>query len=291
MPSGSEMRVWRRLLLLALALTAAACERVVNVTVPDSPPRLVVEARLERLRTAVSGTQRIRLTTTDRYFSSAPPPPARGAVVRVVDDSGRVVPFAEVSAEPGTYETTVFVINLGRTYTLQITYAGQEFRSTETTTSGVAIDSLWFIERIANVAPTAGLRATIGLRDPAGVKNFYLWDQFVDGRRIVRPDSLGYYRVVASDDLSDGTRIRRYQPYDGVIVTGGQEVRVRQVAISEQAFRYYNALSEQGLNDGSPFGVPPSNLRGNVANLTNPSGQALGYFIVAEVTEVARTVP
>jgi Domain of unknown function (DUF4249) len=274
-----------------LVVAAAACERVVTVAVPDTPPRLVVEARLERLRSAVSGTQRIRLTTTDRYFSSAAPPPARGAVVRVVDDSGRVVPFGELASEPGTYATTTFVINVGRTYTLQITYAGQEYRSTETATSGVAIDSLWFIERIANLSPREGLRATIGLRDPVGVKNFYLWEQYVDGRRIVRPDSLGYYRVVASDDFSDGTRIRRYQPYDGVIVRSGQQVRVQQVAISEQAFRYYNALSEQGLNDGSPFGVPPSSLRGNVANLTNPSSQALGYFIVAEVTEVAGTVP
>jgi Domain of unknown function (DUF4249) len=274
-----------------LVVAAAACERVVTVAVPDTPPRLVVEARLERLRSAVSGTQRIRLTTTDRYFSSAAPPPARGAVVRVVDDSGRVVPFGELASEPGTYATTTFVINVGRTYTLQITYAGQEYRSTETATSGVAIDSLWFIERIANLSPREGPRATIGLLHPVGVKNFYLWEQYVDGRRIVRPDSLGYYRVVASDDFSDGTRIRRYQPYDGVIVRSGQQVRVQQVAISEQAFRYYNALSEQGLNDGSPFGVPPSSLRGNVANLTNPSSQALGYFIVAEVTEVAGTVP
>ncbi len=281
----------RRIMLTLLCSTAVGCERIVSVSVPDSPPRLVVEARLERVRSAVSGTQRIRLTTTDRYFSTAAPPPARGAVVRVVDDSGKVVPFAELATEPGTYETTVFVIAVGRSYTLRITYQGEEYVSTETTQPAVAIDSLWFIDRIATISPQAGLRATIGLRDPVGVKNFYLWDQIVNGRRVVRPDSVGYFRVVASDDLSDGTRLRRFQPYDGVIVTRGQQVTVRQVAISEQAYRFYSALSEQGLNDGSPFGVPPSSLRGNVANLTTPAKHGLGYFIVAEVTEVEGQVP
>ncbi len=281
----------RRIMLTLVCLSAAACERIVSVSVPDSPPRLVVEARLERLRSAVSGTQRVRLTTTDRYFTTAAPPPARGAVVRVVDDSGRVVPFIELAGEPGTYETTVFVIVVGRRYTLRITYGGEEYVSTEAASPAVAIDSLWFIDRIAKISPQSGLRATIGLRDPPGVKNFYLWDQFVDGRRVVRPDSVGYFRVVASDEFSDGTRIRRFQPYDGIIVTRGQQVKVRQVTISEQAYRFYNALSEQGLNDGSPFGVPPSSLRGNVANLTTPANHGLGYFIVAEVTEVEAQVP
>lgn len=285
------MIAMRRIMLAVLCLATSACERIVTVSVPESPPRLVVEARLERLRSAVSGTQRIRLTTTDRYFSTAALPPARGAVVRVVDDSGKVAPFTELAGEPGTYETTVFVISAGRSYTLRISYQGAEYVSTETASPAVAIDSLWFIDRIANIGPQAGLRATIGLRDPAGVKNFYLWDQFVDGRRVVRPDSVGYFRVVASDEFSDGTRIRRFQPYDGVIVTRGQQVKVRQISISEQAYRFYSALSEQGLNDGSPFGVAPSSLRGNVANVTTPANHGLGYFIVAEVTEVEGRVP
>jgi hypothetical protein len=287
----SNAGAMRAAFFAVLATCAVGCERVVSVTVPDSTPRLVVEARLERVRGAVSGTQRIRLSSTQSYFSTAAPPPARGAVVRVVDDSGRVVPFTELASEPGTYETSVFVVNLGRSYTLQISYSGQEYRSTESTVVAVPIDSLWFIERIANVAPRDGLRATIGYRDPPGVRNFYLWDQFVDGQRVVRPDSLDLYRVVFSDELTNGARARRFQPYDGVVVRRGQQVRVRQIAIPEQAYRYYTALSEQASNDGSPFGVPPSSLRGNIANVTTPGNLALGYFIVSEITEVSRTVP
>lgn len=279
-----------RPLLLICAILLSACERVVSLTVPESEPRLVVEARLERVRNAVSGRQRVKLTTTGSYFSVASPAPVRGAVVRVADDSGRVVTFAESATEPGVYLSTFFVITVGRTYTLRITHDGDEYASTETALGGVPIDSVYFRERTVAVGPVDGLRATIALRDPVGVKNFYLWDQFVDGRRLVSPDSESYSRVVASDDFRDGTRIRDFQPYAGIVVRPGQEVLVRQVSISEPAYQFYRALSEQSLNDGSPFGVQPANLRGNVANLTSPSRYALGYFIVAEVTEAAGIV-
>ena len=285
------MRCLRALALVALFGGIAACERVVSVTVPASTPRLVVEARLERVRDAVTGVQRIRLSTTDSYFNSTAPPPVRGATVRVTDDSGRVVVFTESLTDAGVYATNFLVINVRRAYTLRITYAGQEYVSTESTMSGVSIDSIFFAPGNGFRGPADGLRATIALQDPPGVRNFYLWDQFVNGVRLVSPDSESYSRVVASDEFNEGEYVPEFQPYDGRVVTSGQLVQIRQVSISPQAYRFYTALSEQSLNDGSPFGVPASSLRGNIANLTSPANVALGYFIVAEVTQAERRVP
>lgn len=285
------MRWLRALALVALLGLIAACERIVSVTVPASTPRLVVEARLERVRDAVTGVQRIRLSTTDGYFSSTTPPPARGAAVRVTDDSGRVVVFSESLTEAGVYATNFLIVNVRRSYTLRITYAGQDYTSTETTMSGVRIDSMFFTPGNGFRGPVNGLRATIALQDPPGVRNFYLWDQFVNGVRLLSPDSGSYSRVVASDEFNEGEYIPDFQPYDGRVVTTGQLVQVRQVSISQQAYRFYTALSEQSRNDGSPFGVPASSLRGNIANITAPATVALGYFIVAEVTQAERRVP
>lgn len=284
-------RVARALMICVVLLGTAACERVVSITVPAVEPRLVVEARLERVRGAVTGVQRIRLTTTDGYFSSTEPPPARGAVVRVEDDSGRVVTFTESSTEPGVYGTSFLIVSLRRAYTLRITYQGDEYAATEIATPGVAIDSLFFRQRTGFRGPALGLRATIALQEPPDVPNYYLWDQFVDGARLVSPDSGSYFRMVASDEFQDGEYIPQFQPYDGIVVTAGQLVAVRQLALSEQAYRFFSALSEQTLNDGSPFGVAPSSLRGNIANLRSPDRLALGYFIVGEVTQVERRVP
>ena len=93
-------------LMVTLCLGLGACEQVVRLDLPEGAKQLVVEARLERVRGAVSGMQRIRLTTTDAYFSNTAPPPARGATVQVSDAAGRSFAFTESSAEPGVYVTT-----------------------------------------------------------------------------------------------------------------------------------------------------------------------------------------
>jgi Domain of unknown function (DUF4249) len=295
------MRAAMKYLAVMLLLAgASACERIVSISVPSSPTRLVVEARLERVRGAVSGVQEVHLTTSDGYFSRSAPPPALDATVRIVDSAGRVFPFAASVARPGYYETSSLQILVGQKYTLRISWKGEEFSATETVAAGVAIDSIYVApadaQGSAGAGPPAtggGLRTTIDFTDPKGVHNYYLWDQFIDGKRTVLTDttSFGFYRAAASDELYDGIKVERLQPYGGIPVFPGQLILIRQIAISAQAYRFYNTLSTQSVNDGSPFSVQPTSVRGNVSNVTNPSRPALGYFIASEVVEARLRVP
>lgn len=278
--------------LLALIVVVTGCERVVQVSAPLVATRLVVEARLEQVRGGATAPQRIRLTETDSYFSGKAPPPVTGAVVRVLGPGGVVTSFAASATEPGVYLAANLPLEFGAEYTLQITYKGDEYQARDTAHAVAAIDSLYFAPRSnANFGPALGLRATVALHEPAGVRNFYLWEQYVDGRRLVTTDTTGYFVAVASDDFFDGTFIDDLQPYIGIGLRAGQLVRVRQLAISEQAYRYFLELNDQANPDGSPFGVPPASLRGNVANLAHPQLPALGYFIAAEVAEATGRVP
>jgi hypothetical protein len=279
------------MMLVALLIGATACERVVSVTAPTSDVRLVVEARLERERSAASADQVIRLTMTQDVFSDVAPAAARGATVRVLDDSSRATVFSESLAEPGSYRATAMTLPVGSALTLEITWNGDLYRSREVMQAGVGMDSLFFRPQFGALNPGPSLRATVAAQDPGTSKNFYLWDQWIDGVRLVAPDSAALARVVASDELFNGSTVRNFQPYDGWSVRPGQLVRVRQLSISEQAYRFYQTLSSQVGNDGSPFGVPSSSLRGNVANVTRPSRNALGYFIAGEYTELQRSVP
>jgi len=287
--------------LLALVLVSlTGCERVIDITLPSSTPRLVVEARLERVRGAVNGNQSIQLTISDSYFSRSAPTPVLDAIVRVVDSTGRVFPFVASGVKPGVYETSALSIERGRGYTLRITWRGDEYASTERVAAAVPIARLFFTaaesQSIVGVGPPAsggGLRASIDFTDPKGVANFYLWDQFIDGQRIVATDTtqFGFYRAVASDEFFDGVSVETFQPYGGVRVRSGQRVVLRQIAISAQAYRFYYTLSSQAINNGSPFSVPPTSVRGNVANETTPSRLALGYFMVSEVSQAQLLVP
>jgi hypothetical protein len=273
---------------LPILLAPVACERVVDLDVPEGPRRLVIEARLERVIGRVSGNQAITLTTTAPYFGDAAPPPATGATVRVTDDAGAVVAFVE--STPGRYTTDQLIIRIGVAYRLSISYQGQTYESTETAKSVAPIDSLYLESpRPGRFSGTEGVRATIDLVDPPGLGNFYLWDQFIDGVRVLGPDSSFKYRMVAMDDAVDGLTIAGFQPYEGIDIPVGSTVVMRQIGLSERMFRYYFAFSDQVSSDGSPFAVPPASIRGNVSNVTDPSRFPLGYFHAAEVAEKSVT--
>lgn len=273
---------------LPLVLALAACERVVDLDVTEGTRRLVIEARLERVRGRVNGNQSITLTTTAPYFGDAAPPPATGATVRVTDDAGVSVSFVETA--PGRYTTTQLTIRIGAQYKLTITYEGQVYESTETAQSVAPIDSLYLESpQPGRFSGTEGVRATVDLVDPPGLGNGYLWDQFIDGGRVLGPDSSFKYRMVVMDDAVDGLTITGFQPYEGIDIPIGSTVLMRQIGLSERMYRYYFAFSDQVSADGSPFAVPPASVRGNVSNLTDPSRFPLGYFYAAEVAEASVT--
>jgi len=277
-----------RVALFALVALSAACERVVDLDLAEGTRRLVIEGRLERVIGNVSTHQAIRLSTTSPYFSDEVQPPATGAVVQVSDDAGHTVTFNETG--PGRFETDLLEVVIGTRYTLRITWNGEEYESSEVAQPVTPIIDLYFDPpKPGRFSGEGGVRATIDLADPAAVENYYLWDQFIDGVRVLGPDSTFRYRVVAYDDAFDGITIRGFQPYEGIDIPPGATVLMRQVGLSEDMYRYYFALSDQVSSDGSPFAVPPASVRGNVANVSDPLHYPLGYFHAAEVAEQRRT--
>ena len=300
MRSDSDMRTRLTILGAALLLTMG-CERVVDITVPTMATRLVVSARLELVRGspsngAPSGRQVITLSTSAPYFETAGPPPARGAEVRVTDSRGMTTVFREQASAPGVYVTDSLVPVLHRRYTLRIRWNNESYEGSDSLLPVAPIDSFYFVERTGLFAPPdvarePGPRATIDFRDPSGVENYYVWDQFVDGKRLVEADTAFRYRPMERDAFFNGALVRGYQPYSGVVLRPGQTVRLRHMSLSEQGYRFYLALNNVTLGDGSPFSTPPASVRGNVANLTRPGAPALGYFLLAEVDERTARVP
>jgi hypothetical protein len=210
----------------------------------------------------------------------------------VSDAAGVAIAFNESPSEPGVYvSATTMPLQINQSLTLQITWGGDLYTARENVQRAVPVDSLAFTEGGGLPGLSAGLRAAIWFIDPEEIVNYYLWEQYVDGVRQVSPDSGRFSRAVRSDDIIDGALIREFKPYNGVVVRRGQVVRIRQLSISQQAYRFYESLSEQTQANGSPFGVPVSSIRGNVANTTRPSKPALGYFIAAEYFDIERTVP
>lgn len=287
----------RQLTALAFALfMTTGCERVVEITVPSIPPRLVVSGRLELVRGAPSGRQVITLSTSAPYFAETGPIPARGAEVRVTDSRGVTTLFREQATAPGVYITDSLVPVLHRRYTLHVRWNNEAYEGSDSLTPVAPIDSFYFRERTGLFAPPdvarePGPRATVDFRDPPGTENYYVWDQYVDGHRVVAGDTAFRFRTMERDAFFNGAPVRGFQPYSGIVLRPNQIVRFRQMSLSAQGYRYYLTLNNSAASGGSPFTMPPANLRGNVANLTRPAEPALGYFLAAEVDERTARVP
>ena len=282
--SGSSWLLWLG--------AAAGCTRVVDVAVEQGAVRLVIEGRIELRDQDPVARQRIRLTTTDAYQSSAPPPPARGAVVRVADDAGRSFAFAESATEPGVYLRDGLVPVVGARYTLTIDYQGERYEGSHQLNAVPPIDSLYFGYREKGLAQgDSGFRALIDYADPAGIRNYYLWELLVDGKPRIKTDPGNQFRIISDDRFYDGGQVVGYQPYDEEVVETGERVTVRQVALSEAGFRYYTALFEQTTGGGGPFSTPPASVRGNISNRTVPAHYPLGFFLAAQVSERTEVVP
>jgi Domain of unknown function (DUF4249) len=267
-------------------LLGTGCTRVVDVSVDEGPTLLVVEGRIE----LGDSLQRVRLTTTDLFSSPNLPPAVTDATVRITDDEGLRSGFAPDPLDPGVYVSRLRPLP-GATYTLTIDYQGEHYQAVSTLVTGPPIDSLYFVYQDQGIAQgDSGFRAAIDYTDPAGVSNYYLWELYVDGVQRVKVDPGNRFRVISKDEFYDGGRVIGYQPFDEEVVDPGQQVLLRQVAISEDVYRYLFALYEQ-TQGGGPFSTPPASLRGNVANLTDPSHPALGYFFAGQVSERTATVP
>lgn len=294
---SSVSRMCTRVTVLGAALLlTAGCERVVDITVPTMATRLVVTGRLELVRGAPSERQIITLTTSAPYFAPEGPPPARGAQVEVTDSRGVTTLFREQASLPGVYITDSLVPVLNRRYTLRVRWNNETYEGSDSLLPVAPIDSFYFRERTGLFAPPdvarePGPRATIDFRDPPGVENYYVWDQFVDGQRLVTADTAFRFRPMERDAFFNGALVRGYQPYSGVALRSGQTVRIRHMSLSAQGYRFYLSLNNVALSDGSPFSTPPASLRGNMANLTRPETPALGYFLAAEVDERTARVP
>lgn len=280
-----------RLVALGLLLILPACTRVVELDLPEGPRRLVVDARIERRNWGTPREQRIVLTTTDAVTGLGSTPAASGAVVRVNGQAGESYLFAERQPGTGEYIHPDFTPVIGRRYTLQIDYQGDRYRATSTLLPVAPIDSLYFVYEEAGIGSDAGYRAVIDYTDPAGINNFYFWELSVDGRRRAQIDPGTRFRILSDDRFYDGGRVLGYTPFDEEVLIPGQQVQIRQIALSEEAYRYYFVLLEQMTGGGNPFAAPPVSVRGNVVNLTTPSRVPLGYFIAAQSFGVAAVVP
>jgi hypothetical protein len=283
------MKTYFIIVLGLVSFVSMSCQEVITIDLAEGSKRLVVEGRIEKNKDNPSGYQAIKLSTTADYFINGMTPPVTGAKVTIREEQGDLFPLIESSFEKGLYETNQLFTKIGKEYILTIVYNGETYQASETMFSVPSIDSIYQKFREENTFDDEGIRISIDYTDPIEQTNYYYWEQYQNGITRITPNPGTKWSLVSSDELYNGQTVRGKIPNDELIYLTGDIAEIKQIALSEFAYRYYFAIFEQEGSRGG-LSTPPAPIRGNINNLTNPEHYPLGYFYASEISKATLTI-
>ncbi|WP_229204201.1 DUF4249 domain-containing protein [Dyadobacter alkalitolerans] len=271
---------------------------------PFSPPEvnsvenhLVVDGFLN----VGKDTSRIELRRTQNVNQTAGPTIESHAAVSVESESGEINAFTESRA--GLYELPPRQYNAADKYRIRIkTQDGNEYLSDYVTVSVTpAIDSLTTKFDSFQDAMIFYVNA----HDAQGKTQFYRWKfeetweyraayqtgiEVIDKKYVSRIKDINQcWGNMRSGSILLGTTVKlssdiiKDLPLFKVPVSTNKlyikySVLVRQYGLSRPAFEYWTALSKTTQGTGSLFDPQPSQVTGNIKNITNGKELVFGYF-------------
>ncbi|WP_033962344.1 DUF4249 domain-containing protein [Psychroserpens jangbogonensis] len=268
----------KKLIYIILLVFAFSCEDVIDLELPTSEPKLVIDASIDWLKGTSGNEQTIKLSLTAPFFD-IDVPPANGATVSITDSNNNIFDFIE-DGDTGIYSNNTFLPEINGEYNLTILYNGETYVGTEILKS---VSEITRVEQNLE-GGFSGEETEIKafFNDPEDEENYYFFeftpslpvtptldtfkDEFVNGNEI-----FGFY---IEEDLDQG-----------------QSVIIRNHGVSERFYEFMFILLQQ-IDDGGggPFETQPATVRGNCINQTNPENFPLGYFRLSEVDEFEYTI-
>ena len=259
--------------ILTISLFTFSCEDIIDLDVPESQARLVIDASINWFKETAGNEQEIKLTLSAPYFDSEIPP-ANGAQITITDTNNNVFQFVE-EGNTGIYRNSSFIPTINDDYTLNISYQGETYTATETLKS---VSEIEYVEQ-NNDGGFSGEETEIKayFTDPEDEENYYFFE-FISDIPVI--PSLEVYK----DEFVNGNSIFGF--YSEEDLSSGDEVTIRNYGISERFYDFmFLLLQQNGEVDGGPFETQPATVRGNCMNITNPDNFPLGYFRLSEVDE------
>lgn len=266
---------------LIVSFLVSGCTDVIEIEVPQEPPRLVIEASIDWKKGTSGRFQTVNLSLSTPYFDNLTTTPVEGAMVKVIMDD-EPLEFVFQDESNGTYSTDQFVPFMRGSYTLVVEYDGETYMANEVLTPVTDIKAV-FQSRESGFDKNA-LEVNIEFLDPVDEKNFYL-------TKFQRRGDLFPTLFDVKDEFTNGNIMNFFYEKRNDEDTGEKEfepgdiVDISLYGISEEYYNYIKLLINQSGNDGGPFTSVPAEVKGNCYNITNPDHYPFGYFRLTEVDE------
>lgn len=258
---------------LALCFFIYSCEDVIEVDVPNAPPRLVIDASLNWFDGTDGSIQTIKLSLSAPFFDNETPI-ATGAIVTVTNQNNTVFDFIDLNND-GSYICSNFIPQLNEVYSLNIVYDGETYSGQETMTTVTPID---FIEQNSEGGFTGeDIEIKAYYTDPENEENYYFFEFYRNNSNRPTPE-------VYDDEFINGNQIFAF--YADENLEPQDELTIRNYGVSKQFYEFMFLLLQQTEEGGGgPFEVQPATVRGNCINQTNPDNFPFGYFKASQATE------
>ena len=259
--------------IIALAAIFTSCEKVVEVDLNNSAPRVVIEASL------MPGTNlfTVQVTQTGDYFTATDPTPINNASVVLQEENG--TPTAIPFEAKGHYSKTI-TAQEGKSYTLTVTIGDKTYEAKSYLPPVVPLDALTLEE-----APLQSLGSKdttfnvyINFTDPAVVANNYRLLITVNDTLVPMSEEL----VVFNDKNIDGNTVNTNASFS--TFKRGDYISIEMQSIDAKVYDFYFTLSNILLDNGG-FSAAPANPN------TNFTGGALGCFVAYSSSSAEIVVP
>jgi hypothetical protein len=293
----------KHLIYLLIALLLASCEEVVDVDLPETESKLVVDGLLRVDKSQEFIDVRIGLKESTTFFEENSPVQAESVRITYGVPSGgglfETLSYSNLTEEePGSgiyvpdpnfssdQRIRTSAAEPGTVFILEIRYQDKYYFAQTEYIQTVPIDNLRQGDGVF-FGDEEQTEVIVTFTDNGEQDNFYVFDFM-----------FGEFQVV-EDEFFQGQQFEFSFFYDDK-TNPGDEITVSILGATEEYYNYMDLILEQSGNAGGPFQTPVATVRGNVFDVTGldnitildnverPNDYALGYFGV--VQEYSRTI-
>ncbi|TMM53638.1 DUF4249 family protein [Maribacter algarum] len=270
--------------LVFVILFFTGCEDVIEVDVPQTPPRLAIDALIRLDASKAITTVEIKANLTSSFFGDITP--AELTNISIINPD--YVPTSPLDSQalplneliPGVYQASKSTIFFTEgELQLAIQHDGQRYLALTRFVPSSPIISLE--QGDGTLFAGNETEVEVAFTDNPDREDFYLVDL-----------DFGDY-LVTEDEFYNGQTFRFSYFYDEG-VEPGREINISLLGVDEPFYNYMNQLIVQSGGDQGPFQTPSATVRGNIINITNidnvnsfdnvedSDNFALGYFAVCQ---------
>lgn len=249
----------RNIFIAVLAAAALySCKKIVALNLNDAPPQIVIQGEV----TDSAGPYTVYINKSVDFYADNTFPALSGAIVKITDNTGVSDSLTETA--PGVYATHILQGVPGNTYTLSVLAQNASYTSSSTMPLPVPLDSVTF--KTTGGFGQKNISAVVNFQDPAGIKNYYQFVEFINGVQFNKEI------FVFDDRLSDGRYISSTLRTDSSYLNAGDMLQVNMYCIDEPVYNYFFQLAQSSGVGAFNSSASPANPSSNISN------GALGYF-------------